>query len=556
MPTLAYLPKREQVLALVAYPYDPAIMTTVPGPPKPMGTPAWPLGYPSLFSYSVPGGIKTVFAATEGFVTGPADPNPHQWFANIVADGFNFQAVAFAGVDPAYEARGGQDSGGIIEFSDLEGRWDSWARILGWDGRTVELWRGKRGAAFSTFIKVAVLTTDGWATLNRAGKSLKLRDRKARLYGTPLVGATYAGTGGIDGDAAAKGRFRPWSVGYVFGVEPFVYDSANLLCQWHSRAVHGVLNLYVGGVAWTNKGDFPDLAALIAAAASWVNGEFGTCNALATVRYGAVPSHPVRLEGQGDKHGGSYASSRFDIVRRLATTTGMLPLQDPAEIDTAAFTALNAADGAECGWHWDGAISVGDALDEIMRGCAGWWDIGLDGKLTVARFEAPSGTPDLVLDATQPLPGEPSMEVDQPPRAKTRVGWQRNYAVLANNQLTGSALASAATQRLFGEPMRWAQAEDTGVRVVHPKATEPEIFGGYRLEAAAQAEANRQQALFGQKLERWSWPAHVDALAPLRNITVRVDNWDRYAFGASRSFRCAGFVAGPRAQTATLMLVG
>lgn len=551
----AFAPKLGHVLAMVAYPYDPSIAASVPGPPFPIGLPAWPLGYPSLFSYTVPGGTRSVLAATEGFTTAPGDPLPHQWFAPLVADGFNFEWLLFDSIEPG-ESRGASASGGELRFSDAEGRFDALVRQLGWDGRTVELWRGPRGAAFAAFEKVAVLTCDGWTGLGRASKSMKIRDRKARLYGAPLVGASFAGSGGLDGDAGAKGKLIPWSFGYVFGVEPVVFDTANLLARWHARQVQGVIDLTVGGVSWTDMGDYPDLAALLAAASGWANGQFGTCNLYGVVRYGAVPSHPVRIEGQGDALGGVYADTRGEIVRRIATSCGMLPLRDPAEIDTASFAALETAQPGECGWHWNAKITIGDALDEIMAGVAGWWDVGLDGMLSAAQLEAPADVPDLVLDATQPMPGEPVAEDDAPPRAKTRIGWQRNYAPLSASQLTGAANASLATQQLFAESLRFAQAEQSNVRILHPKATEPDVLANYRDEADAQAEANRQQALFGSKRERWTWPAHIDALAPLRGITVRVDNWDRYAFGGSRSFRSVGLTAGPRAVTAGLVLWG
>jgi len=554
----AFAPKLDHVLAMVAYPFDPTIVTAIPGPPFPIGLPGWPLADPDLFSYDLPGGTRVVLAAGEGFVTNAGDLLPHQWFAPLVADGFNFTDSLFDGIDPAEGRSGtGEGGGGELKFNDVEGRLDRIVQVAGWDGRAVELWRGKRGAPFSAFQRVAVLTSDGWTGLNRSTKSLKIRDRQARLYGTPLVGATYAGTGGIDGDAGAKGNLKPWAFGYVFGVEPVVFDAANLLAQWHCRPVHAVLNLFVGGNPWTNMGDYPTLAALIAAAAGWANGQFGTCNALATVRYGAVPSHPVRIEGQGDKYGGVYAGTRGAIVRRIATTCGMLPMRDPDDIDTASFATLDLVQPGECGWHWKGDISIGAALDEMMTGCAGWWDVGLDGKLSVAQLEEPSSTPDLIIDAaTANLAGEPTREDDLPPRAKTRVGWQRNYAPLSSSDLTGAANASAATQRLFGDEWRYAQRENSGVRVLYPKAREVTIAGNYRNEADADAEAQRQQALFSKKRERWTFPTHVDALAALKNKTVRVDNWNRYEFGAARSLRSLGLTAGSRAVTAGLMLWG
>lgn len=544
-------PVRGQVIAMVAYPYDPSIEVDIPGPPFPIGALPEEDDY---LSYPLPGGTATVVAATEGFTSRPGDSPAHKWFAPLMANAFSFRVNLFNGIEPGASTRNGGPGGGEIEFADPAGRLDD-AVSLGWAGRTVEIWRGPREAPFASYSRVAKLTSDGWTGLTALGKSLRLRDNQARLYSTPLVAATYAGTGGIDGDAGVKGRLKPQSYGYVFQVDPPLIDSANLIYQWHDRAVSAVITVKIGGVAWTNMGDHATYAALVAA--TLTNGQFATCNALGIFRLGGTPSHPVRVEGQGDVYDGVYASTRAAIVRRIATTRGALPIIAD-EIDDASFTALDAAQPAECGWHWNATLTVGDALDQIMQGVAGWWDIGLDARLSVKQLSEPSSTPDLVIDFDKAHPaGEPSREEDAPPRARTRVVWRQNYAPQDASQLTGSAQESAADQQLYGEPFRFGEREDSGVRVLWPTAREPIVIANYRNEVDADTESQRQQSLFGVKRERWNVPVSIDPFAAVRGITVEIRNWNRYGFGTSRRFRCVGVsTSGVDGITAVLSLWG
>lgn len=543
-----FAPKAGMVLAMLAWPFDPNVMQDVPGPPFPIGV----LPNEDLFSFTVPGGTRTVAAATDGFRAKPTDTPAHAWFPPLLANAFSFKVNMFLGIEPGASSRGAGPGGGEIEFNDPEGRLDA-AVGMGWAGRVLEIWRGLPDRPFAEYTRVARLTSDGWSGLTEESKSLRLRDNQARLYGTALVATSYAGTGGIDGDAGVKGRLKPQSYGYVFQVEPVLIDTANLIYQWHDRRVHGVLSVRIGGFAWDDLGDHATYADLVAA--SLTNGEFATCNALGIFRLGGDPTHPVRVEGQGDALGGVYAETRGQIVRRIATTRGMLPILDPGEIDTDSFDALDIVQPAECGWNFNSAVNGGEALDAIMQGVAGWWDIGLDGRLKVQQLEEPAETADMVIDcATAALAGKPSREEDAPPRAKTRVVWQFNYAVQDRSQLGEGA--TPEDLQLYGEPARYGEREQSGVRTLYPMAREPVIASNYRYESDADDEAAREQALFRVKRERWFFPVHIDPFADVRGITVEVRNWNRYGFGASRKMRCIGITTGVDGITATLVLWG
>lgn len=538
-----YRPALGQALVMLARPYDPGIVESIYGPPFPIGV----LPDPDTLTWTDRGGSSVVVAATDGFTSRPDDDPAHTWFAPLLIEGFNFENRLFAGVEPTGDRKSA--GGGAVKFGDPEGRLDT-AMLLGWDGREIELRRGAIDAPLSTYQRVARMTSAGWGGVSRSGKSLKLRDQQERLYGTPLLGEAWDGSGGEGG---ATARYKPFSAGWVWNVEPVLFDPANLVYAWHVRAVDAVEALKVGGVAWTNMGDYPDYAALLAA--SLTNGQFATCNAKAYVRLGGEPAFPVRLVGRGDAHGG-YVDTRAGIVRRLACTRGALPLSDPDDLDLSAFSRLAIAQPFACGWHFSDAISIGAALDAIMVGIAGWWTVGLDGRLAPAQLEPPAATADFVIDCADAavLIGEPTWDEWLVPRLLTRIGYQFNNAPMGAADLAGEV---AADTQLYSDPMSLTPAtEAQGVRAMWPTAREVAVAANFRDRAAAMGEQARQRALFSTQRRPWVFPVALDPLAPLLNKTAEVRNLNRLGFGASAMTRVIGITAGAGAITANLVLWG
>lgn len=541
-----YRAPRSQALAMVAYPYDATIPTALYGPPFPFGTPAWP----TASSITIPGATRRVTAATHGFTSRPTDDPARAWFAPILDDAFNFAIELFPGVDPIENTGSGRAGYGDILIKDAEGRFDDLVG-LGWDGRDIEIWRGPRGNVFADFARVAKLTSAGWRNLAADKKSLSIRDQQERLYGVPLLSATYGGTGGIDGDATVAGRLKPFAIGSVFHVLPVLIDSANLVYQWSFRSVQGPTAVKIGGVEWTDQGDYATYAELVAASLS--NGQFATCNALGIFRLGGTPEFGVRVDGEGDNYGG-YTETMAGICRRLATTIGALALRDSDDLDLSSFSALATAQPAQVGFWWGDATSIGAALDEVLEGCCGFWWVDLAGKLNVTQLEMPAAVADIVLDLNKADPLTfPQMAASLVPRVITRVGYQRNYGPQVVGDLAGVV---AADQRLFGDEWRYAQVTTESARTVNPTAREVFVPAGYALAASALAEAARQQAMFSQPVYRWRIDAAVDPFATLINKTIEVRNWNRYGFGASRFFRCIRSASGRAGVSTTLDLWG
>lgn len=540
----SYAPPQNLGLAMVARPFDETAVVDLYYPPYPAG---FVEGVVTVSS-PVRGAAATVVASTHGYNSQAADTPASTHFPPIMAEGFNFGAKLFEGTDPVV---GGKTASvdlagrGTVILADPAGELDSAARSYCWDGRELAIWRGSNSAAFSTWTRVAKLTTEG-LYYGQSSKTMRLRDMQWRLYGARLLDQRYDGTGGINGDAGVSGQLRPQAYGRVFNVLPRLIDATNFVYQWHDRAVSSFTAARDGASTLVIDGDSADLTALLAASIS--TGHVRTCNALGLIRLGATPGLSFRIDGYGDAYSvnaTTYVETRGAIVRRLATTRGSAPFADSSELDTVAFSLLDSRQPWPVGFWFDGDISVGDAIDTVMMGCAGWWFVGLDGLLTVSDLRAADVTPDVLLLHPADLKSEPEMIAWTAPRWQTRMGWSLNYAPQGPADLGSS---TPTQQRLYGDQWRWGVSTDDYVRTKYPTASSIDVPGAFATEAGAISEASRQQQLFGVRRERWRVRVRLDPFANLLGKTLRLDSLNstyamRYGWSTSKLFRIVGIAA-------------
>lgn len=529
-------PPQGRALAMVARPFDESATVNLRFPPYPAGM----MESLSGVHTTVLGAAATVVASTHGYNSQAGDDPANTHFPPLLAEGFNFGGQLFEGTDPGVAGkRAAVDLAGkgTIVLTDPAGELDAAARDYAWDGRDIRLYRGDPAAAFSTWEQVAKLTSEG-LFYSPSRKTIRLRDLQWRLYGARLLDLRYDGTGGINGDSGAAGLFRPHAYGRVKNVLPRLIDGANKVYQWHDRRVQGVTALRDGVSAVVIDGDDPDLATLLAA--SIAVGHARTCNALGLVRLGFTPGLGLRLDGQGDAQG-SYVETRGGIVRRLATTRGPAPFADTSEIDTLAFSLLDARQPGPVGLYVDDERTIGAALDDLMQGCAGWWFVDLDGALTASELREPDVNPEILLLHPSDVKSEPEMYARTAPRFQTRVGYQFNNAPQTPAEL---GAATEAEQRLYGDQWRFGIATDDFVRTKYPTATAVDIPGHFALESNATAEAARQQILFGEYRERWKVRVRIDPFAKALGKTLGLSGFPaRLGLGALKLFRVVGVTA-------------
>lgn len=524
---------------LVATPFDAGRQLELPGPPFPFG--AVPRSVPRVFTTK--GDTATIYPAATGNAerSSANDDEPAAtWVPGKLSGAFNFEISLFTGGDPTQPGGG---TLGLFELVDPDGELDD-LRTLGWDGAPIELRRGEPDAYFSTYTTVAKLSAAG-IRYNLRKKEILLRDLAWKLSQAELHGLRYGGTGGVDGDATLKGRIKPIAFGSVAGITPVQINATLLVYQVSCSSVLAIDAVKDGGAPLTSDGDVATYEDLVAATVP--AGHFLTCEALGLFRIGAAPVFPVTADVRGDAdtlNGLGYPSTRAEIARRVATGRGNIRLRDPQDIDGRSFDYLDQWQSATVGRYWADEITKADALTELMAGCAGWWSIGIDGRLAVGQLEDPAlraasftldfdgdGSAEVRVDA-------PSMTDWQPPRRSTMVGWGRNYTPLTTDQIAGSV--SQAQAAILSSGGRVAPSENAWVASGYPSAKVVMIDGAYEAEADAQIEADRQRRLFGQVREVIELPVVMDPFAQVVGRVVAIANANRIGLGSSTKGFCFG----------------
>jgi len=460
------------------------------------------------------------------------------YFPPRLKSSFNFETKLFDGDEPNGRSRPGF---GEMTILNTDGRFDD-ALVYAWDGRSVEIFEGdKRDAFYPGFTRRFIGTTEGlqWdeSTIN-----IRLRDPQLRCD-RRVQQSAYTGTGLIEGDAALKGRLKPEAFGYLENVPCLLINAAGLIYQVHTRQIQSVLAVRDKGAALSYDADYATYALL--AAASIPAGRYATSLAYGLVRLASAPAGQVTADIEGDSGpsgiGGDYVNDTSGILRRVATA--FLPevdrFGDPDEIDSAAFAAVYALQPAEVGYFCDAGETAAEMFDRLMAAMGGAWSVTLLGQLAVRRLDAPSGSPAATLAPRHILGTRRRGTV---PSWRRRIGYRRMWLVQSKDDLAGSV--TEANRALYSEQYRWALAIDESARDAHRRARDVELAGFYRYSADADAEAARQQELFGTLRHIYTVP--VQGLGTFaRNLgeVVGVTGWDRFGWGDPESFVLVGLQA-------------
>lgn len=534
---------------LAMSPFDPATPLELPGPPYPFGYAPWR----TPRTITSRGSAPTIYPAATGNAarsSEPGDTPANRWVGGYLSGRFNYEISLFSGADIT---QGGSATVGVLELEDPAGELDD-LRTLGWDGAPIELRRGEPEALFSTFTTVAMLTAAGMFTSNRK-KEIRIRDLAWKLMQAELHGQRYGGTGGIDGDASLKGRIKPYCVGGpVKWISPVLINATGLIYQVSCSSVLAFDAVYDGGAALTADLDYATYDLLAAASVS--AGHFATCKALGLFKIGAAPVYGITADVRGDNDtlvGVAWPHTRAQIARRIATGRGAVKLNDPTDIDTTAFEYVEQRQTATLGYYWDEEITKADALNEVMEGCAGWWCMGLGGKLTIGFLEEPANVAALLTlsyptdDATQESRlDEPAMTDWQAPRRSTLMEFARNYTPVSVDAIAGAVPQSTAT--LMQGAGQFTTSEDLWVSGAFPTSPLIRIRGGFVSQDDAQDEGDRQRQLFRTRRDFFEIPAVIDPFAPLTGKVLTIANANRQGLGTSRNLLCVGIAVNANAK--------
>jgi len=483
-------------------------------------------------------------AATISRSSTPTDTPANTYVPGKLTGDVPLAVSVFAGADPLAAGTG---SFGELELLDVDGALDS-LLALGWDNATIELRRGLEAEPFSQWTTVARLTSAGIIGGLRS-KRFRLRDLAWRLASAELHGERYGGTGGNDGDAALKGRLKPYAAGYVFNITPVVINTAALILQVSRSSITAITEVRDGGVPLTQGTNHATYALLAAAAVS--GGTYATCLAEGLFRLGSTPALEITADVTGDAdsvNGLGAPLTRGRIVRRIATGIGTVSLTDSEQIDHATFQSFENKQPAAVGWYWDGRgdVTKAQAIAEVMGGCCGWWTVRPNGQLTIGQIEDPAdSSPTFILSfpaasAGEVRLGEPEITDILPPRRATYIGWKRNYTIQTRGALAGAV--SEANAQLYSQESKYAGEEAAYIAAHYPSSPAVTLAAGYRLEADATAEATRQTNIFDVERRRYAVPIAVcDPVADVVGQYARLDNLNRLGWGAAKSLFVCGF---------------
>ena len=535
-------------LLMVATPFDPASFVSIPGPPFPFGDVD---SYVPL-SFSWQGVLGTIYpAATIGRSSSPDDTPANTYVPAKLNGALNFGLSLFGGADPA---AAGSTGLGVLELADPDGELDY---LLGynWDNASILLRRGDSTAKFADWPVVATMTGAG-ILADPQKKEIRLRDLGWQLRNAELHGLRYGGTGGADGDARLAGIVKPYCVGYVFNITPVQIGTTLLCFQVSCSSVAAITAVRDGGQALAAGADYATYALL--AAATVAPGTYATCLAAGLFRLGSSPVVGTTCDVTGDADtidGQPGPTVRGQIARRIVTRLGSFRLNDNTQIDFPALAAFVSRQPAPVGWYWAQPISKADALDEIMRGCLGWWCIRLNGVFSLGQVEDPTlVSPTLVLSfpaagVGERRVGEPQMTDWLPPRRATYISFRQNYTVQEQSQL--AAGVSQADAAIYGAASRFSAAFDQWTANAYPGGAAVYVANsGYRDQADSDAEAARQARLLMVPRYRYRVPVIMDPTSDAAGRNTRIDNFNRLGFGAAKQFLCCGTdaTAGPYLQ--------
>lgn len=490
-PSLGFsVDQRPEQILLIAHPFDATESVTLDGPPVPTGE-----GVFDDAEFTADGAEVSVYwgdGRGASFVSGSSDTPANQPFLPRLQSAYQFSVEAFSGAlsGGARPSGAATETSGAIEVLNTDGGIDD-VLDYAWDGRSVELYRVRSGAALAD-ARLCLRGTIERLTWSDGKIVLGLRDRHA-LFQRPLITATYGGTGGADGDANVIGVPKRQGYGPVINAEGVLINSALLIWQLHDGRIFAVDAVRDKGVTLTFSADYDDYDELAAATIS--AGQYATCLAEGMIRLGSSPDGRVTCDFRGDAAGGVYVDTAADIFRRIVTTriTGA-NIADPDGLDTASFDALNAAQPAAIQYYTAGENpTVADVLAQIMTTVGGWYTFTREGLLQVKRLEAPS-SPSFTLDRTNISSSDRLSAVREPPSWRERVEWGRPWVIQSGDDLAGEVTAE---DRDRWSRRHYAEWRDSSVRGAHRLARTVETPSLFAYEIDAQTEAERLGALWG-----------------------------------------------------------
>lgn len=316
------------------------------------------------------------------------------------------------------------DVGSAVMTIALEeiARLDSDSRRYLWASAGVKIYAGHSGDAWpwTQWFEGKVTRFEG-----KDGKLRFTAEVDTDPFDADVLTETYAGTGGVEGDANLKNRVKPWVFGRAKSVEPVLIDATNNVFQFSAYGpIQAVNALYERASDFgASIGNYASYAALVAA--DIPNGRWGTCLAEGLVRLGAPPYGVITGDVDGDKPS-TWLRKTGEIIERIALNAGV----SSSLIDTASLDALDVAVPYNINLVLDEQTKVRDLVQRLARPCNAQAGISWLGKLFVTRPQIDTAVLTLHAQGRRLPPVYETAELDvQAPYWRLEMGAERCWRV-------------------------------------------------------------------------------------------------------------------------------
>ncbi|WP_422363188.1 hypothetical protein [Pyruvatibacter mobilis] len=442
---------------------------------------------------------------------------------------------------------------GEIEIDNGDGELDAVVQSYAVDGRNIRVLFGPYMGDYREFSQIAGLLGRGWET-DRDNVRIPVRDWTFVLD-QPLQTNLYAGSGGAEGGDDLEGKPKPLCFGRVRNMTPPLIDSTNVIYQVHDGTVYAIDGVFESGASITldtgvgTGGDVADYTALVAA--SVTAGQYATCKAEGLFKLGSSPTGLITADVRGDVLDGAYANGVDTIAQRIITNRAGISL---ARVDTVSFATLATTASGEVGWFvgHQSRPTTAEVIDSIVRGVAGFWGAGRDGRIAAGRLVAPEATlPIYTLDDVSIL--DLRVERQIVPRFRQRVTYKPNWTP---GQLDLAASVTASRRQFLTEAERSVAAADTSVQVRHIEALDPApLISPFESSTDAQTLADSLLGL--HKPDRAVYRASVMRLSYLFRLGVPLSvRWGRYGLDGGKTLILVGIDEDARTGRADMLLWG
>lgn len=298
-----------------------------------------------------------------------------------------------------------------------------------WAGAPFTLYLGPENAA-GTMPAQLVKGTILQASITDSVLQLAMADPAADLQ-RPVLTASFAGTGGIEGPVDWEGRVKRRIWGYVFNVEGFAIDTANNVYSFSDPAFQlneftdvrdkGASAAAMTVLAW--QGSVAATFTALQAAAAPAGGGV-VCPSIGMVKWWTRPAGILAADLRGENYSGSFVTKAADIAQAIVAG------RSGPGFDAGTVTAANALRTYNCGYMVDDlTTTIAQALDWLLGGLQLYWV--LDAITQTIRI----GAWDFGASAGSFTSSQVDRAAIMPPLQERKIGYQRNYREMAAGDL-------------------------------------------------------------------------------------------------------------------------